>query len=234
MGAPVSRGEAGGSLYSEGPIVVATPAKAWSQIYKDCTRRKDLVWIGNGLLNRAWESTTVVVPHFGVLKTGEDPTTNDQSPPTYIYGKHTEEIGAILEQRGVMTSAVASWEEIQVHAAHKILWASIMWLLCHSEEPPLTLSEVHALKKNEIEALVGELYPALQSSTDSDRGFEETLDYIELYSMSMPSAIPSKELALEEIDERNGVWLRLEDRSHPQAYHRELLAAVTDRATRKH
>lgn len=121
-------------------------------------------------------------------------------------------MAAVLTKRGIQAvSVVESWTEMRKMAARKLLWASCMWLLCHDSSPtPLTVKEVLELKQEEVERLVKELLPSLSSLTgskdgDSETLLEEVLSYMTAYSLSMPQAIPSIDLAMAELHDRNGI-----------------------------
>jgi hypothetical protein len=115
--------------------------------------------------------------------------------------------------------------------ARKVLWASCMWLLCHDLDPnPLTIKEVHELKQQEVKQLVKELLPLLlnsltgSSNADSEILLEEVLTYMKAYSLLVPQAIPSIDLAMAELHDCNGIWF-----SHggaEQSFHIEFLERV--------
>lgn len=209
------------------PIYVATPSKSWRRVHSETaeSRRNDLVWVGNGLLLPEFENSTVVVPHYGILAVGAAPVTSASSPPTFVCGKHCKRVAEILQREGIQTELVTSWNVIQIQAAQKLLWASCMWLLCHSSDPPLTVEQVHDQSQAILNDLVSELLPALEYTVGTNIDLIDTLTYLELYSRSMPGAIPSKELAMEEVKERNAVWLQLKSR-YRQTLHEELLLRV--------
>lgn len=224
----VPRGVSPGCLSLPGsPIYVATPSRSWEDVYRETVeeRREDLVWVGNGLPLDEFRNSTVIVPHYGILSVGAKPTTLPSSPPTFIYGKHAEKVALVLEKEGVKTEVVASWGQIQIHAAQKLLWASCMWLLCHSFEPPLTVEQVHDQRQHFLTDLVRELLPTLEERVKSGIDWNDTITYLESYSRSMPNVIQSKALAIDEVYERNGVWLQLRSR-FPQPLHEELLLRV--------
>jgi len=223
----------GGLSFANKPIYVATPSKAWLQVLQDTPpeRRDDLVWIGNGLPLAGMEHATFCVPHYAVLATGQTPVTSSASPPTYAYGKHAATVARLLQADGIQMQTV-SWSEVRVAAARKLLWATCMWLLCHASsqtlEPPLTVSEVHFHRQDQLGNLVREVWPALQHEigvaiVDSD--IDKTLAYMKAYSESIPNAVPSKELAVREIQERSGVSLRRRD-AFAQPSHQKLLLQV--------
>ena len=224
----VPRGVCPGSLSDHGePVYLAVPSSEWRQLYRltDASRRDDLVYIGNGLVKDYQRNSTVVVPHFGVLRVGANLTTSPSSPPTFVFGKHAAIVASFLEKKGVLVREAQSWAEISTHAARKLLWASIMWLLCHStgSNEPLKLREVHAGLEPTLVELVQELLPALNQITGTAQEMDATLDYLKRYSLSMPEAIPSKDLAMKELVDRNLVLLKYETDSHKQTLHRKLL-----------
>jgi len=123
---------------------------------------------------------TTSVPHFGVLKVGQDPISNKLlSPPTIIHGKHAKRLQTLLESHGITSKVVSSTMDIDAAAIRKLIWVSSMWLLCHdtttkssssssssslSSSPspsPIDVTQVHQLKQHELFQLVQhELYPA--------------------------------------------------------------------------
>ncbi|KAI2512801.1 FAD dependent oxidoreductase [Fragilaria crotonensis] len=224
----VPRGVVPGCL-SSGHIVVATPSKEWTSIYQltEPDRRDDLVWVGNGLLSDFQENATVILPHFGVLQPNANAVTSHDSPPTYVYGKHANIMADVLARQGIpVIQQIHSWTTICQLAARKLAWASCLWLLCHDPSPsrdsPLTVSQVHAQKSHELEQLVRELLPVLEELTGSKaETVEDIMSYMYSYSMSMPNAVPSKQLALDELIHRNGVFFRETSQPlHSQLLHR--------------
>jgi hypothetical protein len=115
--------------------------------------------------------------------------------------------------------------------------------VCHASEPPLTVSQVHHQKSDLLEELVHELWPVyvnLTTSTiasnsknndgiilasnkeeeeeDDENDIASVLTYMKRYSMSMPNALPSRDLALAELADRNAVFYR-----EGQTCHKDLL-----------
>ncbi|KAG7350793.1 FAD dependent oxidoreductase [Nitzschia inconspicua] len=194
------------------------------------------------------EDCTLVVPHFAVLQLcrHDDPLqmgndgsgpiqTTHRSPPTVIYGKHAASVANILQRHGVNTRIVESFSEIRLYAGMKLLWASCMWLLCHDrsfnnnnkyKHEPLTVRQVHEQRQADLDRLVDELFPSLQDLVIVNTKKQQSkllskgtiADYMRNYSQSIPQAIPSKDLALSEFQERNGVFF-----NNHQTYHRQLL-----------
>ena len=228
---------------------------------------------------------TTSVPYFGVLSVGATPISESSSPPTVIHnGKHAKTLASLLESHGIRCNIVGmgahgdggeygnatgngnGLKEIDAAAIQKLIWISIMWLLCHDcqgdrertskraseSEPdgrqevgPITCSNVHKMKKEQIQKLLRELVPAANEllevyhpeSSKEGTGtvvagartgigsIAEVEKHLQDYSFSMPSAIPNKQLAIEEFEQRNGYLLSVEG-SAPQPIHRELVERV--------
>ena len=188
---------------------------------------------------------TTSVPHFGVLSVGghivSDPSC---SPPTIIHGKHAHILSDILSRNGVRNEIVSTVSEVDAAAIRKLLWVSIMWLLCHDvgvnadintnttvNNNPITVTQVHEIRSEDISMLVEELLPATnvilaklddryQAEAQCDTNpcledsnihvignVEEVALYMQNYSHSMPNAIPNKNLAIDEFAQRNGLLL---------------------------
>lgn len=231
--ASVPRGMSPGCWTTVGcPIYVATPSAAWPQIWNQTLeqRRQDLVFVGNGIPPLEWEDATVIVPHFAVLNKCQinEPcvSTNPQSPPTYLYGRHATNAARILQTQGVPTKILESYQDIQQAAALKLLWASCMWLMCHSVDPPMTVAQVHNERQEELDNLVDDMYPVLLHLVGKMVNRSELDDYLRAYSFSIADAIPSRDLALAELEGRNGVWLSRRSERHPQTLHQQLIQVV--------
>jgi glycine/D-amino acid oxidase-like deaminating enzyme len=238
--AAAPRGVSPGCLTTSGrPIYVATPSDAWPQIWNQTVedRRHDLVFVGNGLPPPHFEAATVVVPHFSVLKkcqkSSENPSepclqTSSISPKTFLYGKHALKTSEILNVHGVQTEITGSFSEVAEAAARKLLWASCMWLLCRESnlKAPLTVQQVHEQRSDSLDALVTELYPALVNIVGRPVDRKELDQYLRDYSMSIGEAVPSKDLAVAEIEDRNGIWLAMESDEYPQRLHRKLIKTI--------
>ena len=231
----VPRGVSPGCLSPPGsPIYVATPSNAWSEVHQQTLpeRRVDLVLLGNGIPDYEFLESTIVVPHYAVLKVccRNDPNpiiTSPLSPKTLVYGKHASSTAAILERYGVATEIVDTFEKIRAAAARKLLWASCMWLMCHSaDNAPLTVAQAHDQRQLELDRLLDELLPALSEWTGVSENPSQHKEYIKAYSLSMPNAVPSKDLAIIEVRDRNGVWLDLRNKQFPQTFHQQLLEQV--------
>lgn len=222
----VPRGVAPGAFSKPGsPIYVAIPAGDWEEVHLVTPedRREDLVLVGNGL--PMLHASTIVVPHFGVLAVGEEPVTSYLSPPTFVYGKHALHLREILSGHGIKVQIIYSRADIQIYAAMKLLWSSCMWLLCHLENPPLTLKEVHDRKEAQLNELLFELLPCLEDIIGQPAELSAIFEYMKSYSLSMPNAVPSITLATSEFQHRNGVWLACREK-FPQPIHTSLLNSV--------
>jgi glycine/D-amino acid oxidase-like deaminating enzyme len=209
-------------------------------------RRCDLIYVGNGVCwgNRSTislDTVTLVVPHYAILNVGDKPLVSLEAPPTYIAGRHARFVQQLLQKDGICNTAIAdSANEIAVRskAALKLLWSSCLWLLCHAQKPaPISVRQVHAECHDVLVELVQELWPmflvvvgALQSpspladSLANTMGTRETetislndaLLYLKQYSDSIPTAIPSLHLAMQELPDRNGVFAHASQTLHQQ------------------
>ena len=131
------------------------------------------------------------------------------------------------------------------------MWSSTMWLLCHEREDinegkendssdvyvgigskPTPVAMVHEKKEAKLRDLVIELLPAANILVGKGYNLgsaDDIVAYFRLYSLSMPQAIPSKDLAMNELPERNGLFLNpnSHDTSSPtQPIHETLLEKV--------
>jgi hypothetical protein len=190
------------------------------------------------------EEVTIVVPHFGVLAVGASAI--GKTVPSIVYGRHATKVSELLQSASLPVSIVSTLEEVTEAAALKLLWASLMWLLtCDIDDgsnQQCTVVEVHdiATTQHKLRNLVMELLPVvwlLSRSTASEdvlpseimtptaKEVQETMDYLERYSRSMPGARPSFDLGLKEVRDRNGQFLVFEE-FVPQSHHKALLRRV--------
>ncbi|KAL9190688.1 hypothetical protein ACHAXT_000394 [Thalassiosira profunda] len=166
-----------------------------------------------------------------------------ESPPTVVYGKHADMLASLLRSAGVLVHTATSPSEVQAAAARKLAWSSSLWVMVHGagdEGRPVTVKDIHETKSDELRRLVEEVLPSLEalaskSWTKNDKDdvgqssagtVDDVLAYLEQYSMSISNGdvIPSKDLALREIRDRNGLLLRTA--GDDQSYHKELLRRV--------
>lgn len=211
-------------------------------------RRNDLVFVTNGIpsdflmlkkrhfVGLDENEITTSVPYFGVLGVGEEPVSNVSSPPTIINnGRHARLLAKMLVSSGINSTVVNSIKHVDEEAVKKLIWISIMWLLCHDcEGDSITCTQVHKEKGVEVDELLHELVPAANDllrqydSGSSGKGIGSIADvgqHLKDYSFSMPNVIPNKILAIEEFEQRNGYLLRMEG-STPQIVHRKLVENV--------
>ncbi|CAJ1891709.1 unnamed protein product [Cylindrotheca closterium] len=241
--AAIPRGLSPGCLSPPGcPILINTPSSAWESIFSQtpAARKQDLVFVGNGIPSPKFQDCTVVVPHYSILQICQKSTahspigTNPLSPSTFVYGKHAAYTARILQEHGVQTELVDSFASIQSKAALKLFWASCMWLICHSSTitndndggPAYTFEEVIQNHQAKLDRLVDDLLTSLKEHLGHPVSRSEVQDYMRSYSLSIPKAIPSKELAIKELEDRNGFWLKLRTENNPQLFHQELIESV--------
>ncbi len=228
----IPRGLCPGSCSAEGfPIYIATPSKYWNELYQLTPphRRSDLVFVGNGLPPKIGDENvdlTLVVPHYGISRPGETPTLDcDENPmlSTYCYGRYASRVQTLLKRDGISVEIVHQLSDIRRIAKRKLLWATCMWLLCHDNATPLTVSQVHERRALDVQQLVQELWMnALSDDADVDAELTAILTYLKKYSLSIARAIPSKTLALEEVGDRNGFFWR----PNSQPLHEQLLKRI--------
>ena len=183
------------------------------------------------------------MPHFGVLQVDAEPTSNKTSPPTFIHGKHAMKLRSLLTSYDLNVKVTSSIMEIDAAAIRKLIWVSGMWLLCHDNHclhDGINVIQVHETKHTQLYELVEkELYPAslellqryhpnqisgLKDAKQIMGSVDDVMSYLESYSYSMPGAIPNKVLAIEEIDQRNGILLST---SIDQPLHNALIERIT-------
>ena len=182
------RGLRPGSLSPPGtPIFVAVPTSAIANVIRltPRERRGDIVLISNGLPSRLLGEfdedelgigITVTVPHFGVLQTGAEAVTSPISPSTVVHGKHSTVLMRLLvEQCGINVVKARSMEEVEACAARKLLWTSLMWLLCHEDGDPIDVTAVHETKSEKLQDLVQELLPVANSLAEGNIGTVENI-----------------------------------------------------------
>jgi glycine/D-amino acid oxidase-like deaminating enzyme len=165
------------------------------------------------------EEVTVVLPHYAILKVGDRPSSLvDSAPPTYIAGKHSKAVELLLRSDGIVNvQRCKAVREIWVYMVQKLLWSSCLWLICHTihkDGLPISVSEVHRHHAAQLHALVEELLPSAREIISQRVSplihelptMEESLQYLQQYSLSIPNAVPSIQLARAEIEYRNQVF----------------------------
>ena len=215
--AATPRGVAPGALSPPGaPILVAAPASAVEDILRatPTDRHADVVLLCNGdTIRRATdvvgaeaESLTYGCLFFGVLSTNAEPTFGEGAPPTVLAGPHASTVAELIESCGPRCEVVER-DDLQRSMELKLVWSSALWLICAKH----SCDVVGAHAQPDLDLLVDELAPDIDKAA------------LEAYSFSMPGAVPSKALALKELADRNGVFLRS---GRPQPTHERLLRAV--------
>ncbi|GAX29326.1 hypothetical protein FisN_16Hh240 [Fistulifera solaris] len=227
----IPRGVCPGSCSAAGfPIYIATPSNCWNELYQLTPphRRSDLVFVGNGLPPKIDDlnDLTLVVPHYGISRPGEKPIPQcdeNRMLPTYCYGRHAPRVQKLLQRDSISVEIVDQYSDIRKIAKRKLLWATCMWLLCHDNTTPISVSQVHERRALDLQQLVQELWMhALSDDADAGAELTTTLAYLKKYSFSIAKAIPSKSLALEEVEDRNGYFWR----RNLQPLHDQLLKRV--------
>lgn len=240
-------------------------------------RRDDLVFICNCVPSRHLSfggseendeensDFSVVIPHFGVphIRPSSERIsltpvvhTSATSPPTVIYGKHADSLAKLLRNDDIPVQIVRSPQGIQVAAVRKLIWASLMWLICHDngDSSPLTVKEAHEKKASDLERLVEEILPSLKmlsveawtnreglvKGEESHKEYisigtvETIVEYLKAYSMSLSdgNVTPSKDLAMVEIHERNMLFIALKlmtactSENLPSDFHTDMICRV--------
>ena len=243
----------------ESPIYACIPSSSIQTVW-DATvphRRKDLVFLCNCVPSRhldfladehgeLHDKVTVAIMHFGVSQEHHEPTVKctPQSPSTVIYGRHAKALAKLLKNDNVPVVIAHSSRELQAAAVKKLAWSSLMWLLCHDAETPLTVKDVHLLHFDKLQKLVEELLPVLELLVNEQRttseqnsitwSVQDMMSYLETYSLSISggNVTPNRELALKEINERNGLIISLINKSQNNitSHHLELLRRVAGEA----
>mmetsp|Transcript_54421 Transcript_54421/g.80784 ORF Transcript_54421/g.80784 Transcript_54421/m.80784 type:complete len:370 (+) Transcript_54421:98-1207(+) len=248
---PVPRDVQPGSLTDQGcPIFVSVPTFQISNVIQRTlpARRNDLVFVTNGIPSDFLgldddndnfideNEITTSVPYFGVLGVGEEVITNELSPNTIINnGRHAKTLADLLESSNIGCEIVDGMKEVDAAAVQKLIWVSIMWLLCHDcEEGPITVAQVHEEKSGQVDQLLEELVPAANHLLEKYHhgvfkkgvgSIAEVKKHLEDYSFSMPISIPARMKAIEEFKFRNGYLLSMQN-SVPQTLHRKLVRNV--------
>mmetsp|Transcript_4198 Transcript_4198/g.15469 ORF Transcript_4198/g.15469 Transcript_4198/m.15469 type:complete len:136 (-) Transcript_4198:156-563(-) len=123
---------------------------------------------------------------------------------------------------------LSSSRQLDIKAAKKLLWASCLWLICHVNGG-IAVGQVHDSDRcsSQLRSLVEELLPIIRAQTDDSSSMPEleldnVLSDLESYSRNIPTAIPSKTLAVNELRFRNGWFLDHGDKA-AQRFHLQLL-----------
>ena len=82
---------------------------------------------------------------------------------------------------------------------------------------------MHEQRPEELRRLVQELLPAIERLTGVKEDLPALMEYLEAYSRSIPNAVPSKELAMAELHDRNILFLKHATNHEQQSFHKQLL-----------
>lgn len=219
--AATPRGLAPGYLSPPGtPIYVTTPAAALSEVLAatPADRLADLVLLSNGnVLEQARDalgaaaaaSLTAGVLYFAVLNIGGNATSGPGAPLTKVAGPHAMAVANLLQQANVRCEVLDNQASLEKASALKMIWSSALWLLCAAKGCTVGgVTGVHQEHEPTLRGLVNELYREYEELLDGYADMEAVMKHLRAYSESIPHAVPSKVLALDEFSERNGWFLR--------------------------
>mmetsp|Transcript_37984 Transcript_37984/g.96101 ORF Transcript_37984/g.96101 Transcript_37984/m.96101 type:complete len:350 (+) Transcript_37984:222-1271(+) len=209
----------------QGPIFVATQNDALEDVILQTPRnvRANLVFVQNGYFQPvlAEYNLTDNTQLLLYMSASEDGETVD-GKQSVVCGRWAEETAAVLRAGGV-ACRVAEPREFALRQATKLLWSAIFWVVCraHSSAP---VGEVARHHRGEVAELAAELLPLAlalfhrqpdaSAELSSDAGVPTdappaeavTADLCE-YSLSIPRAVPSWDMAVAEFRWRNGALL---------------------------
>jgi hypothetical protein len=191
-----------------GPIIICTRNDDLAAIVEATppSRRKDLVFIQNGMLQpwldaRGLGDNTQVLVYFAVAKKGDSPTDGktDINPEglTAAYGPHAEAFAARLHASG-LSCKVLDRTAFQKSMLEKLIWIC-SFMLVGAKNGGCLVGEVEANHRAEVEKLIGELANAGSAAlgVSLDAGVEERLCAYARSVAHFPTAV-------KEFDWRNG------------------------------
>lgn len=201
------------SSTATGPIIVATRNDDLAAIV-DATppsRRKDLVFIQNGMLQpwldaRGLGENTQVLVYFAVAKKGESPLDGktDLNPEglTAAYGPHAQAFASRLHSAG-LSCKVLDKAEFKKSMLEKLIWICA-FMLVGARHGGCTVGEVESEYTSEVEALIRELARAGEGALGValEGGVEERLCAYARSVAHFPTAV-------KEFDWRNGWFYEL-------------------------
>ena len=194
-------------------IIAAVPFRSVEDVLKTIPseRQKDLVFLCNGMVNLDQVSTCAAL-YFGVKEDGSL-ITSDNPPFTSVFGLHAENFARVLGDLGVKTEVIKDLPDFERLRFAKLVWSSAFWLLCHCHchchVGSVPIGKVDKKLQND---LIDELIDVVTKSDEFNLGpnnrtqfpqkemKRDVLDYASL----MQHVTPSFELAMEEIESRNG------------------------------
>lgn len=247
----VTRGMA--SFPPSGPIYVATHASDLDDVLAlvPTDRANDLVLLQGGLLRddflqrRGLAGVATQVALY--MSASGDGTARDGGGGTCACGPRAADVRELLTRGGDVRCAVVNEDDFRVASVGKLCWTSAFWLLCRSVAAErglpraLTVGEVVDSERGAaaVRTLVRELLDCAEASGELRRGREEADDTagdetrreattraMFEYSRSIPSAVPSLEMALREGGFRNGWFLARRTVDSPQRTHETHLRRI--------
>ncbi|KAL4422496.1 hypothetical protein ABPG75_008693 [Micractinium tetrahymenae] len=226
------------------PILVATTNDALEQVVAGCpaAHRADLVFLQNGMLlhlleRHGLQGSTQALLYFSA---GGDGSVVD-SRRTIVTGRWAGALSEVLQAGGVACRPVERSEFLAL-MVEKLLWASIYWLLS-AGLGGLPVGRVAQQHGEAAEELAAELLPLAQAyvlRSGAGMGLPPgSLDQVAAltapavcrsmaeYSLAIPTAVPSRAMALAEFEWRNGWFLGQAVTPRHAAWLRRSLAAPT-------
>jgi ketopantoate reductase len=225
----VKRGESLSPDAPPGPIVVATRNDDLAAIV-DATqaeRRKDLVFIQNGMLqnwldSRGLGDNTQVLVFFAVAKKGEKPTDGktDLNPEglTAAYGPHAAAVASLLHSGG-LSCKVLDKIEFTKAMLEKLVWISAFMVI--GAKHKVTVGEVERDHTQEVSRLITEL------ATGGEKALGIRLDpqYVDRL-LAYARSVAHFPTPVKEFPWRNGWFYDLSKKAgsvDPMPYHTSLL-----------
>lgn len=244
----VTRGMA--SFPPSGPIYVATHASDLDDVLAlvPTDRARDLVLLQGGLLRddflerRGLAGVATQVALY--MSASADGTARDGGGSTCACGPRARDVRELLTRGGNVRCAAVTEDDFRAASVGKLLWTSAFWLLCRSIAAergmprPMTVGEVVDSEHGAVavRTLARELLDCAEASgelrraADDDEKNDATREAITRamfeYSRSIPSSVPSLEMALKEGGFRNGWFLARRTASSPQRTHETHLRRI--------
>ena len=242
----VTRGMA--SFPPSGPIYVATHASDLDDVLAlvPTDRARDLVLLQGGLLRddflqrRGLAGVATQVALY--MSASGDGTARDGGGGTCACGPRAADVRELLTRGGNVRCAVVNEDDFRVASAGKSIWTSAFWLLCRSVAAErglpraLTVGEVvdSEYGADAVRTLARELLDCAEAAgelrraddTAGDVTWEAIVRAMFEYSRSIPSSVPSLEMALKEGGFRNGWFLARRTVESPQPTHEAHLRRI--------
>lgn len=233
------------SFPPSGPIYVATHASDLDDVLAlvPTDRARDLVLLQGGLLRddflqrRGLAGVATQVALY--MSASGDGTARDGGGGTCACGPRAADVRELLTRGGNVRCAVVNEDDFRVASVGKLCWTSAFWLLCRSVAAErglpraLTVGEVVDSEHGAaaVRTLARELLDCAEASgelddTAGDEAREAMTRAMFEYSRSIPSAVPSLEMALKEGGFRNGWFLARRTVSSPQRTHETHLRRI--------